>query len=81
MAGFTIFVKVQTICALARTFVAGMVSIVPASVPKALAGFPELAALLSTQLAEVIVKFVATVSVMVTFAPVVVTKTGVVTVG
>jgi len=81
MAGLTILVKVQVICALARTLVAGMVSTVPASVPKVPTGLPDAAAFPSEQLAEVIEKFVATVSVMVTAVPLALARMGVVTVG
>jgi hypothetical protein len=70
MAGLTIFVNVQTSLALVRTFTAGMVSTLPASVPNVPAGFPDVAALLSMQFAPVMVKFVASVSVMVTAVPV-----------
>ena len=69
-------VKVHVICALARMFVAGMVSTVPANVPKLVTGLPDAAALASKQLAEVITKFVATVSVMVTAVPVAVAGIG-----
>lgn len=81
MAGLTILVNVQVIWALARMFVAGIVSTVPASVPKVPAGFPDAAALPSTQLADVIEKFVATVSVIVTAVPLALASIGVVTVG
>lgn len=81
MAGFTILVNVQVICALARMLVAGIVSTVPERVPNEVAGFPDAAALPSTQLADVIVKLVATVSVMVTATPLVVVSIGVVIVG
>jgi hypothetical protein len=70
MAGLTIFVNVQTSFALVRTFTAGMVSTLPASVPNVPAGFPDATALLSMQFAPVMVKFVASVSVMVTAVPV-----------
>ena len=76
MAAFAVLVKVQLILALVRIFAAGIVSTVPAKVPKVVAGLPEAAALLSEQLADVIVKFAATVSVTVTAAPVVVTRMG-----
>ena len=81
IAGLTILVNVQVIWALARTLVAGIVSTVPARVPKVPAGFPDAAALPSEQVADVIEKFVATVSVMVTAEPVVVARIGVVTAG
>lgn len=81
MAGLTILVNVQVIWALARMLVAGIVSTVPASVPKVPAGLPDAAALPSEQLADDILKLVATVSVMVTAVPLVVAKIGVVTVG
>lgn len=53
------------ICAAAKIFAAGIVSTLPASVPK-LAGLPVTAELASVQLAAVAAKFVAGVSVMVT---------------
>ena len=81
MAGLTMLVKVQDICALARILVAGIVSTVPASVPNVPAGLPDAAALPSEQLAELIEKLVATVSVIVTAVPVVVARIGVVTAG
>ena len=81
MAGLTIFVKVQVICALARILVAGIVRTVPERVPNVPPGLPDAAALPSTQLAEVIEKFVATVSVMVTAVPLALASIGVVTVG
>ena len=65
VAVFTVFVMVHLICAAATIFAAGMVSTLPASVPK-LAGLPVTAALESVQLAAVAVKFVARVSVIVT---------------
>ena len=81
MAAFAVLVKVQVICALERTFAAGMVNTVPTSVPKVPAGLPEAAALPSVQFAEVITKLVAKVSVSVTAVPVALAKMGVVTVG
>ena len=81
MAGLTILVKVQVICALERMLVAGMVSTLPARVPNVPAGFPDAPALPSEQLADEMVKFVATVSVMVTAVPLVVARIGVVTAG
>jgi len=81
MAGLTMLVNVQVICALARTLVAGMVSVLAAKVPKVPTGFPDTAALLSEQLADVIVKFVATVSVTVTAVPVALAKIGAVMAG
>ena len=81
MAALAVLVKVQVICALARTLVAGMVSTVPANVPKLPAGLPEAAALPSRQLAEVMVKLEATVSVMVTAVALVVARMGVVGAG
>ena len=64
-AVLTVLVKVQLICAAANTLAAGMVSTLPASVPK-LAGFPVMAELASVQLAADAEKFVAGVSVIVT---------------
>jgi hypothetical protein len=81
MAGFTMFVKVQTICARALILVAGMVSTLPARVPNVPVGLPEAAALLSTQLAELMVKFVVVPSVIVTAVPTVVASIGVGTAG
>lgn len=81
MAGFTMLVNVQVIWALARILVAGIVRTVPASVPNVPTGLPDAAALPSEQLAEVIEKFVATVSVIVTAVPVALARIGVVTVG
>ena len=81
MAGFTVLVIVQLICALARIFVAGMVSTVPANVPKLPAGLPEAAAFPSVQLAAVRVKFVTTGSVMVTATPVALARMGAATAG
>ena len=81
MAALAVLVKVQVICALARTLVAGMVSIVPTKTPKLPAGLPEAAALPSRQLAEVMVKLEATVSVMLTAVPLVVARMGVVGAG
>jgi hypothetical protein len=71
----------QVICALARILVAGIVSTLPDSVPNEPAGLPEAAAFASEQEAEVIVKFVAKVSVIVTAVPLVVARTGDVVVG
>ena len=81
IAGFTILVKMQLICALARTLAAGMVSTLIARVPNDPAGFPDAAALLSVQLADVMVKFVATASVIVTAVPLALARIGVVAVG
>lgn len=81
MAGFTMLVNVQVIWALARILVAGIVRTVPASVPNVPTGLPDAAALPSEQLADVIEKFVATVSVIVTAVPVALARIGVVTVG
>ena len=64
-AVLTVLVRVQAICAAATTLTAGIVSTLPASVPK-LAGLPVTAALASVQVAAVAVKFVAGVSVSVT---------------
>ena len=69
-------VKTQFSCALGFTLMAGIVRTVPTSVPIAVAGFPDAAAFASKQLAVVMVKLVATVSVIVTALPVVVTKMG-----
>ena len=81
MAGLTMLVNVQLIWALTRTKVNGMLSVFPARVPKVPAGFPDNAALLSVQLAETIVKFVAKVSVIFTVVPVALTGTGAVVAG
>ena len=81
MAGFTVLVIVQLICALARILVAGMVSTVPANVPKLPTGLPEAAAFPSVQLAAVSVKFVTTGSVIVTATPVALARMGAATVG
>ena len=64
-AVFTVLVKMQLIWAAAKTLAAGMVSTLPASVPK-LAGFPVMAELASVQVAEVAEKLAAGVSVIVT---------------
>jgi hypothetical protein len=76
IAGLTILVKVQTSWALARIAVAGIVSTLPARVPMAPVVLPDAAALLSTQLAAVIVKFVVVPSVMVTAVPFATAETG-----
>ena len=76
MAGLTVFVKVQVICAFARMLVAGIVSTVPAKVPKLPAGFPEATLFASVQLAAVSVKLATTGSVIVTAVPVAVAKMG-----
>lgn len=81
MAGLTVFVMVQLICALARIFVAGMVSTVPANVPKLPAGFPDATALASVQLAAVSVKFVTAGSLIVTAVPVAFARIGAATAG
>ena len=81
MEEITVLVKVQVICALARTLVAGIVSTVPTNVPKVPAGLPEAAALPSVQLAAVRVKLGTTGSVMVTAVPVAVARIGVVIAG
>lgn len=67
VAAFTlsVLVIVQVICAAARIFAAGMVSTLPARVPK-LAGLPVTAELASVQLAADAAKLVAGVSVIVT---------------
>ena len=76
MAGLAILVKPQVICALARILAAGMVKTLPETVPNAVAGFPEAAALASVQDADTIVKFVASVSVIATAVPTAVTGMG-----
>ena len=76
MAGLTVLVNVQVICALARILVAGMVSTVPTKVPKLPTGLPEAAAFASTQLAAVSVKLVTTGSVIVTAVPAALAKIG-----
>lgn len=76
IAGFTILVKIQFNLALARTLAAGMVRTLPARVPKVPAGLPDRAALLSEQFAPVMVKLVASVSVIVTAVPVADTTMG-----
>lgn len=76
MAGLTVFVIVHVICALARILVAGIVSTVPAKVPKVPAGLPEATAFASEQLAAVSVKLVTTGSVIVTAVPVALAKIG-----
>jgi hypothetical protein len=60
---------------------AAIVSWFPASVPKVPVGFPDAAALASVQFADVMVKFVASVSVILTWVPSVVTRIGDATVG
>ena len=65
LAVLTVLVKMQLICAAAKTLAAGMVSTLPASVPK-LAGFPVTAELASVQVAAVAEKLAAGVSVTVT---------------
>ncbi len=81
MAGLTVLVIVQVIWAFARTLVAGIVSTVPANVPKLPAGLPEAAAFPSVQLAAVRVKLGTTGSVMVTAVPVAAAKIGAGTAG
>ena len=81
IAGFTMLLNVQVICALARMLVAGTVNTVPASVPKAVPGLPEAAAFVSTQEAVFMVKLAATVSVMVTAVATVVAEIGAIVVG
>lgn len=61
--------------------VAGTVKMLPTSVPKVPAGFPETPAFVSVHEAELTVKFVARVSVICTWVPVVVTGMGVGDVG
>ena len=63
-------VIVHVICALARMFAAGIVTIVPAKLPNVPAGLPEATALASEQLAAVKVKFATTGSLIVTAVPV-----------
>ena len=81
MAGLTMLVNTQVICARARIFVPAMVSTFPESVPSAPAGLPEAPALASEQDADEMVKFAASVSVMVTAVPLVVARMGDVVVG
>ena len=81
MAGLTVLVIVQVICALARILMAGIVTNVPANDPNVPAGLPEAAALLSTQLAAVRVKFVTAGSVIMTAVPLVVATIGAGTAG
>ena len=76
MAGFTVLVIVQVICALARILPAGIVSTVPTNVPKLPTGLPEAAAFVSLQLAAVSVKLVTTGSVIVTAVPVALANIG-----
>ena len=73
--------NVQVICALLRMLAAGTVNTVPASVPKAVPGFPEAAEFVSRHEAALMVKLAATVSVMVTAVPTAVTATGAIVVG
>jgi hypothetical protein len=70
MAGLTVLVMVQVICALARILVAGIVTKVPANEPKVPAGLPEAAAFASEQLAAVNVKLATVGSLIVTAVPV-----------
>jgi hypothetical protein len=65
VAVFTVLESVQRICAAATIFAAGMVTTLPAKVPK-LAGFPVTAEFVSVQLTEVAVNLVPGFSVMVT---------------
>ena len=81
IAGLTMLVNTQVICALARMLVPGIVSTLPASVPNVPEGFPEAAKFESEHEADEIVKFDATVSVMVTAVPLVVARMGDVVVG
>lgn len=81
MAGLTILVKRQVICALARTLVAGMVRTLPASVPNVPTGFPDATAFESVQVADEMVKLVAKVSVMTTAVPLAFAAIGAVIVG
>jgi hypothetical protein len=77
MAGFTILLKVQVICARTRMLVAGIVSTLPDNIPKLPAGLPDATAFASEQLAEVIVKLEVAASVMVTAVPLVTARIGV----
>ena len=81
MAGLTVFVIVQVICALARILVAGIVSTVPTNVPKLPAGLPEAAAFASVQLAAVSVKLATAGSFIVTAVPAALAKIGAGTAG
>jgi hypothetical protein len=81
IAGLTILVKVQTSWAFARIAVAGMVSTFPARVPMAPVVLPDAAALLSTQLAAVMVKFVVVPSVILTCVPLATAEMGASAVG
>ena len=74
-------VMVHVICALARMLLAGMVTTVPAKVPKLPAGLPEAAAFPSVQLAAVKVKLVTTGSLIVTAVPVALAMIGAGTAG
>lgn len=65
VAVLNVLVKVQVICAAANTLAAGMVSTLPAKLPK-LAAFPVTAEFASVQVALDAVKLVAGVSVTVT---------------
>lgn len=65
VAVLNVLVKVQVICAAAKTLAAGMVSTLPVKLPK-LAGFPVTAEFASVQVALDAVKLVAGVSVTVT---------------
>ena len=81
MAGLAMLEKLQTIWALALTRAEGIVNTLPLSVPNAVVGLPEAAALLSRQEAAFIVKLVASVSVITTAVLFAVTATGAKTVG
>lgn len=81
IAGFTVLVMVQVICAFNFTFAAGIVTNVPANAPKLPGGLPEFTALASVQLAAVNVKLVTAGSFIVTADPTVVTRTGAGTAG
>ena len=76
MAGLTMLVNVQVICAFARMLVAGTVNTLPASVPKVVPGLPEAAEFESRHEAEFMEKLAASVSVMVTAVPTVVADIG-----
>jgi hypothetical protein len=67
---------VQVILAWVRMLVPGMVSTLPARVPKAVDGLPDAAKFVSVQLAAWMVKFVAAVSVIATAVPLVVADIG-----
>ena len=76
IAGLAILLNVQVIWALARTLAAGTVKTVPANTPKVPTGFPDAAALASVHEAELIEKFAANASVIVTAVPLALTVIG-----